>query len=171
MHTDARLIGFLSGASPDGEGRLLDEILAWPDQRLEQVHDFIQWMFPLTEPSPVNPGAPVLDTAALAAIRARPELQANLRRSYQRMRSFYASSNHWITPGNHNHLRITRILKCLTLLGLESQAREFFEWLSVIYRQECRKPHPGITARSYQFWSRATGVEQAGSPSPPVGSG
>ena len=149
------LIDFLSGAKPDSEGRLLDEILAWPDARLEQVHDFIQWLFPLPDPSPVNPDAPLLDAAAIATIRSRPDLKAAVRRSYARMRRFYESSRHWIVPGNHNHLRITRILKCLMLTGLEPEARDFFAWLTAIYQVELRKPHPGISTRSYAFWKDA----------------
>lgn len=155
MAPNARLIGFLSGTAPDGEARLLSEILAWPDQRLELVHDFIQWLFPLTEPSPVNPDAPVLDAATIAEIRSRPELQANVRKSYERMRRFYAASRHWIAAGNHNHLRITRILKCLMLTGLEAEARDFFAWLTEIYQEERGKANPGISARSYAFWREA----------------
>jgi hypothetical protein len=153
--SNLRLIGFLSGDSPDGEGRMLGEILAWPDRRLEQVHDFIQWLFPLTEPSPVNPDAPVLDAATIAEIRTRPELQANVRKSYQRMRRFYEGSRHWIAAGNHNHLRITRILKCLKLAGLEAEAGDFFAWLTGIYEEERVKANPGISARSYDFWRDA----------------
>ncbi len=158
LKADARIIGFLSGTAPDGEGRLLEEILSWPDDRLEQVHDFIQWLFPLEERSPVNPGAPVLDAVTIAEIRGKPELQASVRRSYERMRRFYSHSRHWITPGNHNHLRITRILKCLRLVGLEEEAREFFAWLSSTYDEERRKPRPGITARSFEFWSNAVAL-------------
>jgi hypothetical protein len=157
-----RIIDFLSGDAPDGEGRMLSDVQRWSDQRLESVHDFIQWMFPLTEASPVNPEAPVLDPETIAEIRSRPELQAAVRASLQRMRRFYEGSRHWISPGNHNHLRITRILKCLRLLGLEAESSEFFAYLEGIYDEERRKPRPGITARSYEFWRDA--VKQAGRP-------
>jgi len=157
MSANEELIGFLSGQTADGEGRQLSEILAWPDERLEHVHDFIQWLFPLTDPSPVNPSAPVLDADTIAAVRAQPEVLANLRAAYQRMLRFYRGSRHWIAPGNHNHLRITRILKCLRLAGLDAEAHEFFEWLSTIYKQEQLKPRPGITARSFEFWKDAAG--------------
>lgn len=171
MPANPRLIGFLSGTAQDGAGRLLPDLLAWPDQRLEQVHDFIQWMFPLPEPSPVNPDAPVLDAGTIAEIRARAEIQANLGKSLERMRRFYGDSRHWITPGNHNHLRITRILRCAVLLGLDAEAREFFEWLSVIYEQERSQPHPAISARSFEFWQHAVYGARAGCPSPPAKSG
>lgn len=158
MPANPRIIGFLSGETPDGEGRLLREIQQWPDQRLESVHDFIQWMFPLTEPSPVNPGAPVLDADTLREIRSRPELQDNVRASLARMRRFYDASPQWLTPGNHNHLRITRILKCLRLMGLEQEGSDFFDWLAEIYEQERLKPRPGITALSFEFWRAAAGL-------------
>lgn len=155
MPANRQIIGFLSGQTPDGEGRFLREILAWPDDRMEAVHDFIQWLFPLLEPSPVNPGAPVLDAATIAEIRARPALQEAVRASAARMRRFYQASRHWITPGNHNHLRITRILKCLKLAGLDGEASEFFGWLSTIYAAEQERPFPGITPRSFEFWRAA----------------
>jgi hypothetical protein len=155
MAANVRITGFLSGDAPDGEGRTLANIQQWSDQRLESVHDFIQWMFPLMEPSPVNPGAPVLDEGTIAEIRSRPELQEAVRGSFRRMRRFYEGSRHWISPGNHNHLRITRILKCLRLLGLDAEASEFFAYLKGIYDEEQRKPRPGITARSFEFWRDA----------------
>jgi hypothetical protein len=155
MAANQRITGFLSGETPDGEGRFLREILAWPDQRIESVHDFIQWLFPLTEPSPVNPDAPVLDADTIAEIRSRPELQDAVRASAARMRRFYEGSRHWITPGNHNHLRITRILKCLRLAGLDREAGDFFQWLSGIYAAEQASPQPGITRRSFEFWRDA----------------
>ena len=65
------------------------QIQQWPDERLEAVHDFIQWLFPLPEPSPVNPLAPVLDRETVEAFAARPELRENLRVSFLRMLRFY----------------------------------------------------------------------------------
>ena len=38
----------------DALGRQLDEILAWPDSKLESSHDYIQMLFPLPEGSPYN---------------------------------------------------------------------------------------------------------------------
>src|ERR1019366_1048610 len=42
----SRLVDFCRGLKTDTEGRLLEDILAWPDDDLEEVHDFIQWLFP-----------------------------------------------------------------------------------------------------------------------------
>ena len=170
----ASIADFYSGRSPDHRGRFLREIQQWPDDRLESVHDFIQWLFPLPEPSPVNPLAPTIDPATIAAFSTQPELRASLRGSFERMLRFYgfqmhagppvavarapefaARSQHWLSPGNHNHLRITRILKCLTTLGLAEEARAFFQTLSQLYREEAAQPRPGITSVTFQFWQAA----------------
>src|SRR5438128_7445456 len=81
-------------------------------------------------------------------IRARPELQDNLRASFCRMLRFYGleleedvrrganfeeRAGNWLSPWNHNHLRITRILKSLRILGLEKEASLFFNCLAQIY--------------------------------------
>jgi len=174
MAANPRIVGFFGGQLPDGEGRYLRELQNWPDERLESVHDFIQWMFPLLEPSPVNPETPVLDEETIALFRARAELRDALRASWLRMLDFYglelsdgqvtrdgcfaAKSANWLRPNNHNHLRITRILKCLRLLGLEQEARAFFDCLAEIYASERRKPRPGITERTFEFWQNACGA-------------
>ena len=63
-------LDFYRGNGPDSEGRTLAEILAWSDDELEAVHDYIQWLFPLPEPSMFNADAPVLTPAEIAAARA-----------------------------------------------------------------------------------------------------
>src|SRR5437870_1224003 len=85
----SRIIDFYTGAAPDHRGRFLREIVEWPDERLESVHDFIQWLFPLPDPSPVNPEAPVIDRETRQAFTARSELRDALRISFERMLRFY----------------------------------------------------------------------------------
>ena len=43
-------------AAKDDEGRSLEDILKFKDNELEYHHDYIQVLFPLPEPSPINPG-------------------------------------------------------------------------------------------------------------------
>ena len=50
---------------------------------------------------------------------------------------------------NHNHLRITRILRSLRVLGLEKEAWEFFKILKRVYEGG------GIGQKSMMFWTRA----------------
>jgi hypothetical protein len=164
------ILTFYSGQRPDHRGRLLTEIQSWDFNQLEDVHDFIQWLFPLPEPSPVNPAAPTLDRATIEEFRRRPDLQAALLASFRMMLAFYGfelasetppqirrSANfavraaNWLNPNNHNHLRITRILRAVRLLGLETHAQAFFQALDAVYKEQPSR----ITATSYSFWQRA----------------
>lgn len=167
------IIDFYSGDAPDGRGRFLTEIQGWPDDRLEAVHNYIQWLFPLPEPSPVNPSAPLLDGATIREFSKRPELRERMRASFLRMLHFYGlewregvvaqagnyaeRSRNWLSPGNHNHLRITRILRCVRLAGLEEEASSFFACLRGIYDNERGKARPAITTETFRFWTRAAG--------------
>jgi hypothetical protein len=164
----SRLLAFYRGQSTDSEGRSLKAIWGWNDERLEEVHDFIQWLFPLTEPSRFNPDAPLLSPEDVAAFHAEPLLQANLEKSFERILKFLGLSRAgdgtveegpnfaarepevWSFP-NHNWLRITRILHSLKLLGLEPQARSFYARLAAYYRAG-KYPIPTDT---FRYWTEA----------------
>jgi hypothetical protein len=179
--TNSRIIAFYSGTQPDHRGRFLREIQEWPDDQLESVHDYIQWLFPLPERSGFNMAAPVLTREDIQEFRTNPDLQGTLRVSFLRMMNFYgfaarsgkhitvtraphfaAKATGWLSPGNHNHLRITRILKCLTVLGLEVEAKEFFECLAEIYKDEQNKPLPAISDETMLYWREAVGDARNG---------
>jgi hypothetical protein len=168
----SRLVDFYRGEAPDSEGRLLSEIWDWADHELEAVHDFIQWLFPLPERSGFNPRAPLLNAEDIATFQAEPLLRANLHRSFSRMleflglvltpdgevkegRNFAARVGDVWASANHNWLRITRILRSLTLLGLAEDARCLFCWLEEMYRSR-RFPIPADT---FQYWTWAAGSE------------
>ena len=84
----SRLLDFYRGQATDSEGRWLRDIWTWDDDELESVHDFIQWLFPLPEPSRFNPDAPLLTEADITAFRGDEQLRANLRRSFERVLTF-----------------------------------------------------------------------------------
>ena len=151
------IVAFHAGAGTDARGRTRADILGWPDNRLEAVHDYIQWLFPLPEPSGFNPDAPLLTTADRAAFAADETLRRNLAGAHDRMLRFYgldrspadpARLQEWQTPGNHNMLRITRILRCLVLLGLPSRATAMLDRLR-------DADSPAIGARTWRFWDEA----------------
>jgi hypothetical protein len=75
--------------SCDGAGRTIDKVLAFDLADLERHHDFIQWIFPLPEPSFTVLGSPILTTDDIAAIKASPTAQDNLARAVKRMAWFY----------------------------------------------------------------------------------
>lgn len=162
------LLDFYRGEKPDIEGRLIQDIWAWPDDELEFVHNYIQWLFPLPEPSQFNPDAPLLTASDMTAFKADPVLQGNLQKSFARILRFLGlqqdtpgkiqegdnfqdrQADVWSGP-NHNWLRITRILRSLTLLGQADQARALYNFLSTVYKI---KQFP-ISKTTFQFWTDA----------------
>jgi len=163
----SEIIKFYTNQSADHRNRTLSDILSSTNWELECSHDYIQTLFPLPEPSPYNPLAPTIDPATAAAFRSSSALRLALRSSLLRMLSFYgfdtavnASGELTITRGNgwssrsafwrrrfnHNHLRITRIIRCLRVLGCEGDARKFYHAVS---RSE------GVGGRSLMYWRRA----------------
>jgi len=170
----APLVSFYAGQTPDDRGRMLGEMHGWTNERLEQTHDYIQWLFPLRERSAFNVDAPVLDDGAIAEFRGRAELRGNLRASFVRMVEFYGfkvqsprplrlaratafaeRAKVWLNWGNHNHLRITRILKSLTELGLEDEARAFLAALEELHANLTALQQPQISPETMRFWRDA----------------
>jgi opioid growth factor receptor-like protein len=169
---DDPIVRFYRHEAPDDRGRMLREIWTWDDDRLERVHDFIQWLFPLREPSMVNDSAPVATDATVAAFAADAALRDALRRSFELMMGFYGlhvepseagririiegadfarRSRNWITPHNHNHLRLTRILGSVRMLGLPDHGQALFERLRAIY--DARRD--AISPVTFGYWQRA----------------
>jgi hypothetical protein len=145
------VVQFLNGSGIDRRGRSLDDILAWPDHQLEIRHDYIQWLFPLSAASISVPGAPVLSEGDIEAIRSDAAAQANLLRALARMRLFYARTAHWLTPNNHNHLRITRIISSLHKLGRPAAARDFYDFI----KAKADAAPGSATERTLSFWEKA----------------
>ena len=157
----------------DHRDRSLREIQDFDFYELELNHDYIQWLFPLPEPSGANPAAPLLSPADIAAFQADSTLRAELARSFEAMLSFFGlemvpargkrhprivkadhfedRSGVWLSPGNHNFLRITRILRSLTLLGCEVHAAAFLACLEEIYAENAQLIGP----TTMQYWRRA----------------
>ena len=119
------LFAFLASDGVDARGRTFEDVVAFDDTRLERHHDFIQWLFPLDEASRAVPGSPVLDEPTIAALRASPVAQHRLAQASARMQAFYRSTVAWRQPFDHNHLRITRIIKSLRLLAGDTAADAF----------------------------------------------
>ena len=168
------LLAFYLGSHPDHRGRMLAEIVRQDDDWLEFTHDYIQWLFPLTEHSRVTPGAPILLPADLKAFRSDPLLRDHMLVAFRRMLSFYGLTlgngrvskspnwalrhRNWFTEPTHNNLRITRILKSLMLLGLETEARAFHACLRELCTTEVECAVP---AASQAFWAQAVSSTKA----------
>lgn len=151
--TAAPLHVFLAGTGRDGRGRLAAEVLDFSDERLEQVHDYIQWLFPLPTRSGAQPGTPVLTQAEIDAIRADGKALDTLKRASERMLRFYRDTGWWLTTFDHNHLRITRIIHSLRLLVGQGEAQRFH---AAILELNAAAGSP-VNTRSLAYWSDAAG--------------
>lgn len=72
------ILDFYLGQQPNSQGRTIEDILVWDYQKLEAIHDYIQWLFTLTEKSYVNTSAPTLNDRAIQAFRTSDELRNRL---------------------------------------------------------------------------------------------
>ena len=137
---------FLNGVSTAG-GLTCSWVLNATDEELERRHDWVQWAFPLSVPSRFNPDAPLVTAEFMQALPlpARTAFFDMVTR-YAR---FLSSTRHWRRPGDHNHLRITRLLTSMWLAGADAHA-----W--GIYNFVCAQGSPTIETRRY--WDEAMGV-------------
>lgn len=148
------LICFYGGTGTHPSGRDLGEYWKGDMGLLEHGHDYIQWMFPLPERSRAQPQSPVMTPEDLEEFKVNPTIRRRVMVSLNTMATFYGKSPQWCVAGNHNLLRITRILRSLTLMELHTLAQEFFEFVSakakihklpdqtIWYWEEALKPQP-----------------------------
>merc|ERR1740129_795886 len=126
---------------------------------MEMVHDYIQWLFPTDEASRFNPNAPLLTRNVVKAFGEDAQMQRNFLRGLERFYAFLGLEQHggdagqplrvgqaanfqsrtrtcWTgmgRMGNHNWLRISRVLHCLGMLGLKEQQAAFYQCLEGLY--------------------------------------
>ena len=145
------LTAFLQGKGPDARGRTIFDVLAFDDAALERTHDFIQWLFPLPERSGAQPDAPVLSQDDIALLRQSMTAQAVLAAATDRMAAFYRDTDAWLAASDHNHLRITRIIRSLRLLRGDDDADAFRAFV-VARVQDADAPVNGLSLR---YWETA----------------
>ena len=167
---DRELLEFYAGRGPDDRGRRIENIWAFSNDELESVHDYIQWLFPLAEGSAFNPRAPLLDAETIELFRSDAVLRKNVDRSLRVMLAFYGlaiagreilrvptfgeRSKTWLRPQNHNFLRLTRVLRSLTILGHGERARQLLDCLIAIDEKV-----PGVIGDStLRYWRDAVRV-------------
>jgi hypothetical protein len=68
-----------------------------------------------------------------------------------RGKNWQPAFRNWAKRMDHNHLRITRILRSLRILGLQKECDAFFAALQHVYND----PQISIGPRSMEFWERA----------------
>lgn len=164
-----RLINFYSGKSSDDAGRTIEDIWRFSFSDLEEIHDYIQWLFPLKTRSAFNPDAPTLKSDTITVFHADSNLRDRVRRSLEVMLTFYGlemdrsnpahpiiqksksfptRSVSWLQPYDHNHLRLTRILTSLRLLGLPELSVAFYRCLQEIVKENPER----VASETVSFW-------------------
>ncbi len=163
--TDRALLAFYRGEGRTDHGYTFDGIIAWADDVWEDVHNYIQWMFPNDQRSAFYPEAPILTPAVIKLWSADPTLQEHLGLAFDRWLRFVGVERDgtgfrfreptnlevW-GDQNHNWLRITRVLKSLRLLHRGDESRAWFAFL-----EKTAAPRFGIDEGTLRFWREAAG--------------
>lgn len=136
----------------NSKGLSIEKIWDFDFEELENRHDYIQWLFPSTDKS-MFLDVPDLNTKDIEKLKKFYAL--SIFRSFCFILKFYGlvikvkkngmkiikddnyedRKNVWQTEYNHNYLRITRILKCLKLIGFERYSQAFLNCLLELYKE------------------------------------
>ena len=145
------VLGFLEQTAGDHQKRMITDIWTWQDEAWEEEHDFIQWLFPLNEKSMSVPNSPVIREPEISWIRDSQKAQNSLKRSTKRYKEFLTNEKYWKLSHNHNHLRITRVIKSLRMLCGDEDANDFKYWVASQLGDKIDR----IDAKTKQFWRLA----------------
>lgn len=122
-------IAFLEGSGWDGAGRTIEDYFKFDSDKWEECHNHVQWAFPSNIPSDFNGEAPVVDMHQFRENITADALvnMLGLVGDYLTSLGFKQDDNGeyrfdassprtaiWITPGNHNYRRISRLLNVLS---------------------------------------------------------
>ncbi len=153
----SELIEFYRGNDCDDKQRTIYDILDANSKYWEECHNFIQWLFPLPEPSQFNKNAPLLTQSDIEIFIKDEIIQENIEEAYHKFLDFlglylyenkiysYIDKPQRYLGFNHNHLRITRVLRFLTLTNNQNKAKLLYDYL---YESQ-------IPATSFIYWKQA----------------
>ena len=147
------LIRFLEGKGRDKYLRTFRSILKHKHNWLwlELTHNYIQWLFPLRESSSFAYSISLTDDM-VEYIKQSPEILHNIKQAFFMMLEFYGfhynentkeieiiaspleMKTKWMSPYNHNYLRITRILGCMSIIGYGDLAKKWLDALEDVTR-------------------------------------
>jgi len=145
------LIGFLEGLGKDFQGRLIKDIWNYSDREIDNIHDFIQVLFPLDQQSRNSSNRFFIeDKTLIVAIRKSELAQLNFKKSYEWFLSFLDRNPKWQKGYDHNQLRITRIIKSLNLLSSYENALTFYQSIVKLIKDD-----HSISQLTYDYWVEA----------------
>lgn len=151
------ILDFLSDEGKDFKGRTYTEMVNCSDEEMEQCHDQIQHMFPLHEESKFADTYPLINKKIIEVAKRKSIIMFNLLIATNRMEEFFGIGEFedkekwklWCKNRNHNLLRITRIIRCLRLFGLDGIAENFYSEVVVVGREM------NLEEKTFEFWEKA----------------
>ena len=164
-------IAFLIGEGVDQSGRNIADYWNFDAAKWEQCHDHMQWAFPTRTKSAFNAGAPIVPDdykfdgngeviAALTELLNRYLKSLGIvrtRREYDNALTFVWCPNepqhfHWVRKGDHNMLRMTRVMECLTIFGMLEERDALYDEL--VFGIAAESPLV-FDAKTLVFWAAA----------------
>ncbi|KAH9936620.1 opioid growth factor receptor conserved region-domain-containing protein [Fomitopsis serialis] len=146
--------------------------------KLEYKHGFIQWLFPIPEHG-MNYESQPLQRHEVEAMKADETIVERVLRSYRLMLDFYGmrledsetgllarSDKNYkdryknLTRSSHNYLRISRILKCLSILGLERLNTGFLLFILAEQSEHGELNTSGIRSSMDRWWANCVRNEE-----------
>lgn len=97
------------------------------------------------------PESPVLTEDEATAICDSVMAQCTLAAATDRIAAFYRNNDHWLKAADHNHLRITRIIRALRRLRGDEEAEAF---RAAILAKVATTGAP-VSLRSRGYWMTA----------------
>mgnify|MGYP003479665167 FL=1 len=128
------ILSFYLGFTDDHH-RTLKEILSWEDSKLEEIHNWIQWVLPIKTTSKFNNTAPMLTDETIKILINNKDQLYNIFFRFIKYLNLDQDYPFLITRYNHNYLRITRFLLWMHEMQFSSQEidRVYFKLESYYY--------------------------------------
>lgn len=164
-----RLIGFFENRialnSPiDGRLMLVDDVLKFDLDQIEECHNFIQWLFPLTEKSAFNPEAPVIHAEDYDILIEMDSVTDKVYEGFGMMMEFFnvdmesfkvgtytldrfipnyilGSEQDLLKDKSHHDLRLTRIITSMASFGFTEEAYMLLNFLETFYPERDSIPY------------------------------
>ena len=124
------ILAFLEHRGLDYQHRTLKLVWAFSDEEIESTHDFMQWVFPTMEASKNVFDGPKMTPDELELVRQSNAATSSILQSSEWFMGFLERSDTWKRCYDHNHLRVTRMLESLVLVGKGQKAKELFTMLT-----------------------------------------
>jgi hypothetical protein len=129
---------------PPGGKYSYNRVMNFNDDELETFHDYIQFLLPSDQKSKYNSKVDILTPDIVKLFQRDESIMTRVREAFAKMMGFWNISLKRINnEGDHNHLRLTRCMRCLKLLGLQNELEVLRDFLLKIGR---------VTSETLRIW-------------------